>query len=705
MNLNSKLVKSLFLFIVSILLFAFVFGIKGLNPAEIAWLMEVHHDWGTHYLGWAFYRGDEWSFPLGTIHSYNYPVGTNVGFTDSIPLLAIPFKLFASLLPEEFQYFGIWLFACFYLNGYFTIKILDNYKIDRKYSFFIAVLMICSPILIFRSLHPALCAHWLLLASIYYYVKKSTPSNVFQINRNQIIILVLSGFINPYLTAMVIGFNVILPLKQVFIDKSIPLKKGIVFPIAAFLLLIISWIFIGLINFNQSANLASVDDYNNYSLNLNSLYNGRGFSAFFPDLPIYNPMQYEGFAYLGLGIMVLIGLGILALFLVKKNIKSILKEYALLLILCFGMVLFALSNKVSFENRIIYDFTISGYYEILYQTFRACGRFIWPMYYFLILSLSILFIKSRINNTIKIVLLGIIVCIQLYDIKTLITYRNLKFGSYDTPLNDELWGNVFKSFDGTIVYPPFNYNYSQTYPMDYQDLCYLSLKERKPISNAYVARTDVAKTESYKMNLEGQLSSGTIEDKQLFITTKPNIVAFGQLLHDKKVRIKKIDGFYIVYGTSQDTALKNVLNYSEQDIKFQDSLYQFYQKTIKNEVVQLNEKLTDNGQVKFNLDNYNVSNSMIQVRGWAMESEAKDTQKDSVFMVLSNAKTNYLFYVKKEDRGDIVSAFHNEKLIGSGFNGAVNFKKIPKGNYQLGVLIKKPSQTKFYVKTDKSIQN
>lgn len=705
MNLNSKIVTTLFLTFVSILLFALVFGIKALNPTEIAWLMDVHHDWGTHYLGWAFYRGDEWSFPLGTIHSYNYPVGTNVGFTDSIPLLAIPFKLFASLLPEEFQYFGIWLLACFYLNGYFTIKILDNYKIDRKYSFFIAVLMICSPILIFRSLHPALCAHWLLLASIYYYGKKSTPSNVFQINRNQIIILVLSGFINPYLTAMVIGFNVILPLKQVFIDKSIPLKKGIIFPIAAFLLLIISWIFIGLINFNQSANLASVDDYNNYSLNLNALYNGRGFSAFFPDLPIYNPMQYEGFAYLGMGVMVLIGLGLFTLFFFKMSIRNVLRTYSFLLILGFGMVLFALTNKVSYGNKIIFDFTISGYYELLYQTFRASGRFVWPMYYVVIISFSILFIKSRFNTTFKMVLLGIIVCIQLYDIKTLITYRNLKFGSYDTPLNDELWGNIFKSFDGTIVYPPFNYNYSQTYPMDYQDLCYLSLKERKPISNAYVARTDVAKTESFKMNLEGQLSSGTIEDKQLFITTKPNIVAFGQLLHDKKVRIKKIDEFYIVYGTSQDNALKNVINFSEQDNKFQDSLYQLYQKTIKDELVQLNEKLTDNGQVKFNLDSYNVSNSMIQVRGWAMENEAKDTQKDSVFMVLSNAKTNYLFYVKKEDRGDLVTAFHNEKLIGSGFNGSINYNKVPKGNFQLGVLIKKPSQTKYYVKTDKTIQN
>jgi hypothetical protein len=682
-----------------------VFGIKALNPTEIAWLMDAHHDWGTHYLGWAFYRLDAWSFPLGTIHSYNYPVGTNVGFTDSIPLLAIPFKLFSFLLPDDLQYFGLWLLSCFYLNGHFTFKILDNYQIPRKHSLLIVILIICSPILIYRSLHPALCAHWLILASIYYYIVKSTPSNVFNLNSNQISILVLSGFINPYLTAMVIGFNVILPLKHVFIDQSISFKKAVLFPISGFFLLLLSWIFIGLIDFNQSANLASVDDYNNYSFNLNSLYNGRGFSTFLPDLPIFNPMQYEGFAYLGLGIMILLALGFIGLWSIRNTFKVNFKYFSFILLLCSGMVVFALTNKISLGDKIILDYKISGNYAVLAQIFRATGRFVWPMYYFGIISLSIFFLKLKFNSTLKMILLSLVVCIQFYDIKTLITYRNLKYGLYDTPLEDSTWRNVFKNFNGAIVYPPFNYNYSQTYPMDYQDLCYLSLKEKKPISNAYIARTDVIKTEAYKMNLERNLSSGLIDPNQLFITTLPNINAFGQLLHDRKVSIRKLDGFYIVYPTTHDNLLKNVLPSTGSALKFQDSLYTYYEKAIKNELIQNNDKLIDKGQVKFNLDNYNVTNSMIQVRGWAMENDAKDTRNDSIFMVLSNEKTNYLFYVKKEDRGDLVTAFNNENLKGSGFNGAANFKKIPKGNYQLGLIIKKPSQTKYYVKTDKSIQN
>ena len=81
------------------------YGFQTLNPYNIDWLMSALHDWGTHYLGWHFFKNEPWQFPLGNISNYFAPLGTNVGFTDSIPLLAIFFKLFSAILPENFQYF------------------------------------------------------------------------------------------------------------------------------------------------------------------------------------------------------------------------------------------------------------------------------------------------------------------------------------------------------------------------------------------------------------------------------------------------------------------------------------------------------------------------------------------------------------------------------------------------------------------------
>src|SRR3954462_10516515 len=108
-------------FIAVVIIFHLAYGLQLLPPTNISWMLTVLHDWGAHYTGRSFFRQEPWHFPLGAIHNYFYPVGTNVGMTDSIPLFALFFKLFSPLLPEDFQYFGIWLFLCHLLTAYYTI--------------------------------------------------------------------------------------------------------------------------------------------------------------------------------------------------------------------------------------------------------------------------------------------------------------------------------------------------------------------------------------------------------------------------------------------------------------------------------------------------------------------------------------------------------------------------------------------------------
>jgi len=87
--------------------FTLTYGLKVVDPTNIEWLLGGG-DIKQHYLGWEFFRREDWSFPLGAIHQLAYPYGVSVTYTDSIPLMAIPFKLFSSVLPEHFQYLGIW---------------------------------------------------------------------------------------------------------------------------------------------------------------------------------------------------------------------------------------------------------------------------------------------------------------------------------------------------------------------------------------------------------------------------------------------------------------------------------------------------------------------------------------------------------------------------------------------------------------------
>ncbi len=95
-----------------LVVFKISYGLDIIVPTNIRWLMEARHDWGTHYLGWAFYRDAPWTFPLGAMENYSYPSGTNIGFTDSMALPAMILKPFSAILPDDFQYLGTWLLFC-----------------------------------------------------------------------------------------------------------------------------------------------------------------------------------------------------------------------------------------------------------------------------------------------------------------------------------------------------------------------------------------------------------------------------------------------------------------------------------------------------------------------------------------------------------------------------------------------------------------
>jgi hypothetical protein len=153
------MIKKWSLWIASLLMvtvmFHLCYGLQILVPSNVSWLMTIMHDWGAHYIGWDFYKTEPWHFPIGKVDTYFYPIGTNVGFTDSIPLLAIAGKLFSGLLPSDFQYFGIWLFSCHVLAAYYTIRLFRLFNVKDVYTFIAVIFIAANPVLIYRGMHPA----------------------------------------------------------------------------------------------------------------------------------------------------------------------------------------------------------------------------------------------------------------------------------------------------------------------------------------------------------------------------------------------------------------------------------------------------------------------------------------------------------------------------------------------------------------------
>ena len=94
----------LFLFI-SFLCLAAVVGIENISFKSTEWLYN-NNESSLYQLGWYFFKNDIWRFPLGSNPNYGDNLGNVIVFSDSIPILALFFKLFKSFITENFQYFS-----------------------------------------------------------------------------------------------------------------------------------------------------------------------------------------------------------------------------------------------------------------------------------------------------------------------------------------------------------------------------------------------------------------------------------------------------------------------------------------------------------------------------------------------------------------------------------------------------------------------
>ena len=159
-------INVLFLFI-SFLCLATVLGIENISFKSTKWIYNGS-DADLHYLGWHFFKNDIWRFPLGSNPNYGDELGNSIVFTDSIPILALFFKLFKSLLPENFQYISFWFLICFYLQLFFSFKILKRFTNSEIFSLIGSIFFLISPIFIYRiNLHVALVGQWILLCTLY----------------------------------------------------------------------------------------------------------------------------------------------------------------------------------------------------------------------------------------------------------------------------------------------------------------------------------------------------------------------------------------------------------------------------------------------------------------------------------------------------------------------------------------------------------
>ena len=162
-----------------------------------------------------YYRRSDWTFPIGLTEGLYSEGKVSCMFTDAIPLFAVFFKLLSPILPENFQYFGMWGILCFALNGGFGAALLYRIKPDLIYTSIGSLFYALFPPAMNRiTHHNSLGAVWLLLIAMILfldhnrkYKHKFTPVVLWCV-LGMLAVLIHMYFIPMIFTAM-IGYLII----------------------------------------------------------------------------------------------------------------------------------------------------------------------------------------------------------------------------------------------------------------------------------------------------------------------------------------------------------------------------------------------------------------------------------------------------------------------------------------------------------------
>lgn len=487
-----------------------------------------------HYIGWELFRDSPWSFPLGNISHLVYPNGVPLTFTDSIPLFSFILKLFSTWLPFPFQFDGIWILSCFILQGIFGYLLTYHYLQKKLLSVIGSIFFILSPIMLFRlGGHSALGAHWLILWSLWL-VLKNGKTRIWQWTA----ILILTVLIHPYLLFICGALFVADLVRRIQKLKILSWGRGsIFFGIEVLLVLLLSWV-VGIF----SAGSGAAPGYGVFSLDLNSLINPYGWSTIIKNMNVREPN--EGFAYLGLGILILLGLSLYQLIQDKKytQIKEKLQGWWPLVTVACVLTLLAITNVVSVWGKEIITIPLpDSIREGVMGIVRSSGRLFWPVYYLIILTSFFVIKKSRLYVAYGLMISAVL--IQGYDFKDKLLeldnfYEDVEWHSQ---LIDPFWEKAAATMEHISFVP------SYAGGITYETVALFAAKHNMTLNTGYVVRAAGLLNKDFMDAEAKSLQEGIVADNTLYIFLDEKIAfQMTEKVDESLYVVKTIDGYTVL---------------------------------------------------------------------------------------------------------------------------------------------------------------
>jgi len=245
----------------------------------------------------------------------------------------------------------------------------------------------------------------------------------------------------------------------------------------------------------------------------------------------------------------------LTLFLWKKGRAARLENLLPFFIVCIGLVLFALSNKVYLNDQLILNYPIPWKAARLFSIFRSSGRFIWPVFYIIVIFGIVQIIR---NFRYAAVLLAIVVVIQLADLRPLYLSKHIDTAApYQSRLSSEFWQEAAKENKHIILLPAKSLNGV------YEPFALYARQHQLTLNWGYFARANYSETQQYGDRILQGLLGGQADPQTLYVFWEPE----GKKLAEKQLSaamlLCPVNGYTVMISrenklvTSSSSALKS----------------------------------------------------------------------------------------------------------------------------------------------------
>ncbi len=529
------------------LVFLIIAGPAPHDVTNVAWLY-AREDTAGAQSGWEFFRSAPWVWPIALNPTYGMDFAGSILFSDSVPLLALLFKALSPLLPENFQYFGLWAFASFVLQGVFGWLLMSRASEHPGVRILGAMLICVTPLYWLRLVAPAcshmsLTAHWIVLAALYLALPPHSRRPWLWWG----LLVVGTAFVHAYLFVMVATIWLADLARRAWTNwRTVwPEPLGVGTALAA--LVIGTGVWAGPAGEAQGGlgwfkmNALSFIDPN---LTAWGVRDEPSWSHVLPDIPNWDwGGDFEGFAFLGLGgLIVAIAAAWAAWTVVRKSTWRSLLPYAPLALVLVGLGIFALSRNVSFGNVNFYLWWPAPL-EQLGGLFRATGRFIWPLYY-AFFFVAVLLLALRAKPRLVMAVLAAAVIVQAVDTTggwaRDSAYLRVRGPSYQTQLRSDFWRQAGERYDAVRIAP------HQINHPNYLDVAFFALAHDMPTDAMYLARTSSEATQASRARVEHGIASGDWPADTLFVLDEDLARRAAETLDRNNNVLARVDGLIVL---------------------------------------------------------------------------------------------------------------------------------------------------------------